>query len=299
MDPGYPDERTVRTAIELAVRAPSVHNSQPWRWRLGGRTVNLYAGRDRQVADTDPRGTDLLLACGAALHHLRIGFAVQGWRTRVYRLPDPAEPEHLAAIELYRGEPGFDEVALAAAIPRRRSDRRRYEKRQPPESHLSLMIDRAETTGVQVRAATDRRARPQLVRALAECARYQLLGPAVLLELAAWRGHWPPSVPDYDHESVLLVLGTQADDRLARLRAGEALSEVLLSATGLGLASCALTDPLGLIDVRPILAKELLDGAHPQVVCRVGWARLNAEPLPATTRRPLDEVVQNFAAVAV
>ncbi|AXB44536.1 nitroreductase family protein [Amycolatopsis albispora] len=294
-----PDERTVRTAIELAVRAPSVHNSQPWRWRLGGRTVHLCAGRDRQVRETDPNGPELLLACGAALHHLRIGFAVQGWRTRVYRLPDPAEPDHLAEIEPYPGEPGADEVALAAAIPRRRSDRRRYDPRRPPEAHVSLVIDRAQTAGVLVRAVTDRRARPQLVRALAECARHQLLGPAVLLELAAWRGHWPPSVPDHDHESVLLVLGTRADDRAARLRAGEAMSEVLLSATGLGLASCALTDPLGSIDVRPTLAKEVLDGAHPQVVCRLGWARLNAEPLPATTRRPLDEVVQNFAAAAV
>lgn len=29
------DRRTVRSALELAVRAPSVHNSQPWRWQLG------------------------------------------------------------------------------------------------------------------------------------------------------------------------------------------------------------------------------------------------------------------------
>ncbi|MDI5979081.1 NAD(P)H nitroreductase [Amycolatopsis magusensis] len=292
-----PDERTVRTAIELAVRAPSVHNSQPWRWRTGGDALELHAGRDRQVPETDPDGAELLLACGVALHHLRIGFAVQGWRTRVHRLPDALEPGHLATVELSRGEPGADEVALAAAIPRRRSDRRRYEPRRPPESHLSLIADRAEATGAVVRAVEDRRARPQLVRALAECARYQLLGPAVLLELAG--GHWPPCVPDHDHESVLLAIGTAADDRLARLRAGEALSEILLAATGLGLASCALTDPLGVADVRQVLSKELLDGAHAQVVCRLGWARLNAEPLPATTRRPLDEVVQNLTAVAV
>ncbi|PRX45207.1 hypothetical protein B0I33_110307 [Prauserella shujinwangii] len=116
----------MHTALALAIRAPSVHNSQPWRWRVGDRTAHLDAEQSLRLPSTDPDGRDLLLSCGAALHHLRIGFAALGWRATVHRLPNPAEPDHLAAVELVRHEPTIGEIALAAAIPRRRTDRRRY-----------------------------------------------------------------------------------------------------------------------------------------------------------------------------
>ena len=45
-------------------------------------------------------------------------------------------------------------------------------------------------------------------------------------------------------QATFLVLGTASDDRLSQLRAGEALSAVLLRATAMGLASCPLSQPL-------------------------------------------------------
>jgi nitroreductase len=82
--------------ITLALRAPSIHNSQPWRWVLGDNSVHLFVDPDRQLAITDPDSRDLLVSCGAALHHLRVAFAAVGWATTVHRLPNPAQPDHLA-----------------------------------------------------------------------------------------------------------------------------------------------------------------------------------------------------------
>ncbi|MDF3051341.1 MAG: nitroreductase, partial [Pseudonocardia sp.] len=70
--------RTVRTALELACRAPSVHNTQPWRWRLGDDTVALFADQRRRLWATDRDARDLILSCGAALHHLRVALAAAG-----------------------------------------------------------------------------------------------------------------------------------------------------------------------------------------------------------------------------
>jgi hypothetical protein len=75
MDRGLSDDFTVKTAVAMAIRAPSVHNSQPWSWRIGNSTLHLYAEQDRQLIETDPDGRDLMLSCGAALHHLRVSLA--------------------------------------------------------------------------------------------------------------------------------------------------------------------------------------------------------------------------------
>ena len=66
----------------------------------------------------------------------------------------------------------------------------------------------------------------------------------------------------------------------------------MLTATALGLASCPLTEPLELADTREEVRAKLLDGdGFPQMLLRIGWAALNADPLPATPRRPLSDVV--------
>src|SRR2546423_10352783 len=92
-------QETVRGPIALATRAPSVHNTQPWRWLLGDSTIHLTADVSRQLPATDPDGRDLLISCGAALHHLHIALAALGWAGELHRIPNPADPTHLAAVE--------------------------------------------------------------------------------------------------------------------------------------------------------------------------------------------------------
>jgi nitroreductase len=37
--------------IELAARAPSVHNTQPWRFTVTGQAIELYADASRQLME--------------------------------------------------------------------------------------------------------------------------------------------------------------------------------------------------------------------------------------------------------
>jgi len=102
----------------------------------------------------------------------------------------------------------------------------------------------------------------------------------------------PSDAEARDDAGVVLVLATATDDPLAQLQAGEATGVALLTATALGLASCPLTEPLELAETRDEVRTKLLGGdGFPQMLLRVGWAALNAEPLPATPRRPLSDVV--------
>jgi Nitroreductase family len=99
------------------------------------------------------------------------------------------------------------------------------------------------------------------------------------------------SSPSED-KAVVLALGTRADDRLAQLRAGEATSVVLLTATAMGLASCPVTEPLEVAETREAVRADVFgNNCYPQMLLRVGWAPINADPLPSTPRRELADFV--------
>jgi hypothetical protein len=103
----------------------------------------------------------------------------------------------------------------------------------------------------------------------------------------------PSGVSPADDNAAILALGTENDDRLARLRAGEASSAVLLTATAMGLACCPITEPLEIPETRDAIRSDVFGtSGYPQMLLRVGWAPINADPLPPTPRRTLSRVVE-------
>src|SRR6478672_8356487 len=118
MSAHFPDAETIKSASMLAARAPSVHNSQPWRWRVGEESVHLYANPDLLLPHTDPETRDFMMSCGTALNHGQLAFAALDWQSKVHRFPNPDDPNHLAAMTLRRYPATEVDVALAAAIPR-------------------------------------------------------------------------------------------------------------------------------------------------------------------------------------
>src|SRR6202035_5417376 len=102
MSAHFPDHESIRTALSLASRAPSLHNTQPWRWRVGSDSLHLYAERGLHLPTTDPDGPDLILSCGIALHHCVVALAAVGWQSQFHRLPIRSESEHLGVVEVYR-----------------------------------------------------------------------------------------------------------------------------------------------------------------------------------------------------
>lgn len=293
-----PDRRTLLTAIRLANRAPSAWNSQPWRWLVGDATVHLLADWSRHVPGTDVDGRDLLLGCGAALHHLRTAFAGLGWATVVHRVPDDRDPGHLATVEARPHVPTEDDVSLVNAISRRRTATR-FSSWAVPAAFLDLMVRRAARAGALLTPVTDGASRWLLARA-ATGTRDGVLRPAyaerhggtavrvlpggALLNTVRRRGT--------EDAAELLVVATLLDDQESVLRAGEATSAALLTAADLGLATCRLSAPLAQAGTRAEVRDRVLDGvAHPHLVLRAGWARtVVPQPSPGPERRTEDTV---------
>ncbi|MFC9439606.1 Acg family FMN-binding oxidoreductase [Nocardia sp. NPDC057030] len=316
-----PDRPTITAAVRLAGRAPSVHNTQPWRWVFDGTRLHLYRDNERLLTSSDPHGRQLVISCGAALHHLRTAFAARGWHTDTVRLPDPARADHLAAIE-FRPWPDAPTgvQARARAIETRHTDRLPM---LPPRGwaelvHRARMLANPHDIELDV---LDAEAGPRLAAASQHATALRRYDMEYQTELHWWTGHSHvtegvprealvsdaefsrvpvgrtfPSAPHSarrgtaEDQAQLMVLSSDNDAMLAWLHAGEALSAVLLECTVAGLASCALTHITELPTARKIIASLLRHPVVPQVVIRVGSAP-DGEAPPATPRRPVTDIL--------
>ena len=118
------DSEVIEQALTLACRAPSLHNSQPWRWVLEGNAVQLFVDKDRVLYATDHSGREALLGCGAVLDHFRVAMAAAGWVANVDRFPNPNNLLLLASVDFSPME--FVTEAIVAVRKRsllRRTDR--------------------------------------------------------------------------------------------------------------------------------------------------------------------------------
>lgn len=322
MSSTFPDLATVRSALSLAIRAPSVHNTQPWRWRVGKQSLHLYAEKSLHLPHTDPDSRDLIISCGGTLNHCTVALAALGWQCKVHRVPNPADPYHLAAIEVQSWSPSDVDVKLAEAILRRRTDRRLYGPSRVSYGDIALMGARAARMGVTMRRVVPT---TDLTATLALAVHEHVNDADYLAELAMWSGRraatagvparnspnsepdarvpgrlfagavlaQPPNATIGADNGVLLALGTAQDDAAARLRAGEATSLLLLTATALGMATCPMTEPLEIAATRDAIQTEVFGvDTFPQMLIRVGWAPVNADPLPATPRHGVADVVK-------
>ncbi|WP_067823045.1 Acg family FMN-binding oxidoreductase [Nocardia inohanensis] len=313
-----PTTETIRAAVELARRAPSVHNSQPWRWRLSGNELHLHADQSRHLTATDPDQRALTLSCGAALHHLRVTLAAQGWSTEVAYLPHAQHPDHLATLRLAPHHPTSTDISLTAAILHRHSDRRRFGNGQVPKTYLRAATDYAVRFGAQIHPIPDE-TRDYLGKLLREAVTRHHNDAHYQIELSAWSGRRggadgvparnattprpTETLPTREFADPVLIdtpltddadwllLSTPTDTPRTRLQAGETLSALLLAATDLGLATCIQTEPLGIPDLREEIRFSLCDGAFPQAMVRAGWMRPSAPPLPSAPRREVEAVL--------
>ncbi|WP_051581725.1 Acg family FMN-binding oxidoreductase [Pseudonocardia acaciae] len=322
-------------ALEHAVRAPSVHNTQPWRWRIRAGSVELHADWTRHLSWTDPDRRDLLLSCGAALHHLRVALAAQHLAVTVDRFPDPDHEGHLATVTIRPGPGDPAEAALFGAIHRRRTDRRRMSRRPVPPRMLRAIAEHARRQGTNLHPITNPDTRERLARALADAAREQRNAPGYSAELQLWtRRHagardgisaasvaappvgatggsplrlFPraqlrqPPLPagsgPADDAAELLIVTCAHDEPVDRLRAGEATSAALLAATNLGLATTPLSQAIEISSTRRTIRGRILPAPeYPQLILRIGWPASHAGELPVTDRRDLRSVLLPTAA---
>ena len=311
--------------VAFATRAPSVHNSQPWLWRTTGAGLELLADWSRQLSRADPDGRDVLISCGAALHHLRVAAAALGWASEVRHGPDPGYPRLLASIAFTRHEASSETARRLAGLMDRQTDRRRVSSWPVPAEQLETLARAGSAWGATVTAVQDEAVRTRLLRLTVAADARQRDDAGYATELATWAREravdgvpaanvpraitiedadqlvpqrFPPGslVDDFQTPTssppAVLVVATSSDDVLSRVRAGEALSAVWIEATSRGLVGVPLSQATEVDETRRQLeSRELRDLACPQILFCVGWPDPDRAPLPPTPRRPVSQVL--------
>jgi hypothetical protein len=317
------DTDILRNAVQLACRAPSLHNSQPWQWVVEDAGLNLYVDRSRILHSADKSGREAHISCGAVLDHLRVAMAAAGWTANIERFPDPNNSDHLASF-------AFSPMSFvtdghrrrADAIEHRRTDRLSLAAPRNREYLKPLLRNAIDVGRVYLDVIADE-LRPKLAEASRLTESLRMYDSSYHTELSWWTGHFENSdgiprssllsaaesnrvdvarsFPVSAHneradgvgqdQSIVLILSTDDDTTDDAVRCGEALSAVLLECTLAGMATCTLSHLTELSSSRNLIGLLTGRAAMPQLLIRVGEAHVLGELPPTTPRRPLRDVL--------
>jgi Nitroreductase family len=320
-------QEIARYVVTAAVWAPSVHNTQPWRFTVGGQQISLYADAARQLRVADPDGREMMISCGAALFTARLALRSLGFVPETAVLPDPGQPLLVARMSWpRRAERTEFEQRLFGQVRQRRTHRGGFDPVPLPPGLLAALRDAATRHGAMLRIMADDARRAALAAAVQDAERAQRLDGERTAELAQWapapgsaradgvppgsypaRGeHTDPDFPgrDFAHghgwglppsstarvfrsAGVAALITTAGDHPVDWVNAGQALQRILLTAAANGVAAALHTQPLEFSWLRESIRTGLSDGAHPQLVLRFGAVIQTA----ASVRRPPDDVL--------
>jgi nitroreductase len=314
----------VAAVLETAGRAPSVHNTQPWAFRVTADVIELHADPARRLPVADPEDRELRMACGAALFTLRLALQGHNVRPEVARFPDRDRPGLVAEIRRGGAAARSPEIArLLAAVPRRRTNRHPFTDVPVEPSEQHALCRAAAEEAAQLHIVRDGDQRRELSQLAHIAHRRQLADPAFRAELARWtgtRGDRPDGVPayagghlpepqdrwvlrdfsggtardrlpgkDFEDEPMIAVLTSQVPGATGDVQAGEALQRVLLTATADGLAVSFLSQLVEVPDIRDRVSRLLGTRRPPHAVMRIGRGSSTLR----TPRRDVADLLQN------
>ena len=314
--------------IATAARAPSVHNTQPWRFRVGQDAIELYADPRRKLR-VDMAGREMLISCGAALFGLRLAIRSLGYQPVTELLPEPGRMRLLARVRLGAAAAMTEaERRMLEAIPHRHTHRGPFADEPLPAGLLPGLQHDALAEGARLVLVDRAISYQQLADLVNAVGRRQDLDPVARAEVRRWsravgaaardgvpaqafqgqvfpvaasgqRGRLRQRDFDLGRGLGLLVAGgppaaatavlvTPADERADWLRAGQALHRLLAHAAAKWVFASLHTQPLEAAVIRAEIRDRLALPGAPQMLLQLGLARTTQ----ATARLPLAELME-------
>jgi hypothetical protein len=239
----------LRHLLHYAVVAPSGHNTQPWRFRVTGDGVELFADRTRALPVVDPDDRELTMSCGAALGQLRLTIRHFGRTDVVALFPDTRHADLLARVTVGEARsPNAEEDRLVRSPHRWRQ----------AVADLVAEGDRLQFSNTRFRRELAAGRRPNISRRRDGIPGYALgmgtlmscIAPFVIRTVDVGRRQ-AAEHHQLAFGSLLLAVSSAMDTPRAWLATGQALAKVLLQACADGVAASFLNPPIEVAELRP------------------------------------------------
>lgn len=308
--------------LRCAIQAPSPRNTQPWRFGISDRGVDLYADGHRwqHVADRDQR--ELYISVGCALENLLVAArhfsyrAVVDYCPRPLSGPDPAFLELAARVSLHQGETPPDALghdALFYAITERHTDHTVYDRTLVFHEALEAIEACGVDEGVHLRLITDADNRSRLDHLVTRTDLAEFADPAFrheivdVIDQGVFGPPWSPlslraavtarlgrgkATVRQDHAlmtsaPILGLLSSERDHRASQVRVGQVLERIWLTVTAFGVHLHPMSQMLEVPKIKAQLVRFVHDGdLIPQQPFLLGHVDAQARPTP---RRPLGD----------
>jgi len=295
--------------VAVASRAPSVHNIQPWRFRLADPfTIEVEVAANWALPHADPTGRELVISCGAALHNLLLALRVRQLQGTVLATPDSQRPLLLASISVAPGAVATKSERNAyAAIFRRHTHRQGFDAPADDPHLIEALTREAWEEGGTVAWLETTASRRKLIDITRMAAERERGDVELSREAGSWSGYpterrdgipaWARAPKQRDSDDIdslparfvspnraalassagaLCVLLTPADTIADWLTAGRALQRLLLRAAQDWAFAAFATPALEHPDLRDAVAELLGTSAIPQMILELGHSRIAA-----------------------
>ena len=312
------DRADLRQAATAAIRAPSLHNSQPWLFRLAGGAIEVLADPARHLTIADTAGWAVRIACGAATFNARLALAASGRPAHVMLRPPGSGPDVVARLTRAPDRPPtYPESDLHAAVARRFSNRRPFWPQPVPADVRARLVAAAQAEAAWLDLLVGMTALSGFAQIAQSADRVLRRDPRYQSELITWMhaGAALDGVPatagapaaepqdllpqrpygdrrrapgrDFEPEPLVAILGVAGDTPTDQITAGQALQRVLLTATDAGLACSMMSQPIEVPAAREQLRRSLGRAGAPQMALRLGYG----DPGRPTPRRDVADVL--------
>jgi hypothetical protein len=322
-------EERLSGLIGYAVQAPSIVNSQPWKFVIRDGGIDVYADKTRQLLVADPDGREMTISVGSAIYLLKLAMRCHLMEPDLRYLPENGRPDLLARIvPAGDASPNTDELHLFDQTFRRHTASGALEDIEPSQNEIAALTRAAEEEGVRLRWIGSDHLRAKVVEIVHDANALLFQGEQYREEFASWmrsnQSNAEDGIPGYadGHGSVaaavapaivksfdvsealarqerrraseapeLAVVTTRTDEVGDWLDAGQALCHLQLKAAELKIVTAPFNQPLEVPGLRLALSRETGFCAYPQALLRIGfgWGA-------GTPRRPLSEVLQTDSA---
>jgi nitroreductase len=298
--------------LAAASHAPSMYNTQPWRFEVQGRVIDVLLDPERTLPAADRSGRAARIAIGAAAFNVRVAAAMLGHESQLVADPDPGRPQVVARVFLADRETPFPELGrLYGEVSERHTYRGPLLDQPIPATVRDRLDNAAEEEGARLHWL-DSSAVAQLGELLLRTDAADLVDEDRLHERLRWVGGdrphdgitttgagplpvHPAFVRDlsaglttqerdravYEEHPAIAVLSVSAEDSGGWVGAGAALERVLLVATSYDLRASFLDQLLERSAARSEVRALIGGQAWPQMVLRIGYP---AEPAGHTSR---------------